>query len=1095
MNDQPFYQLGLDVGSASIGWALIGASHSGPERVIRAGVRIFDPGVDGDLDKARDESRSAKRRQMRLQRRQARRRAARQRELFHCLQGAGLLPAFPSEASPTDFAGRQAILTLLDQQLGISHAADMKSHNHVAADHVLPYYLRARALDHPLQPYELGRAIYHLGQRRGYKSNRKAKPDAEASPTPTAKKSRSEEEQLKQEKLGEVESGIREIKDEMTAGGWRTLGEFFSHLDPFTRRIRNRWTARKMYEDEFDAIWQAQEKYYPALLTEKLHDRLRGQRGLLYFQRPLMSTAELVGQCELVPAEKRAPWAEPDAQRFRYLQRVNDMMICDGSGLESPLTIDQRRAILDALERDGDQTFAKLRDLIGLKQRGVKFNFERGGEKVCRGNRTSAAMRKVFGVDWDNWPAERQSAVIADWIREEDEVKLAEIGVSKWQFSSDSAKNWGRQSPEPDYCKFSLAAILRLMPYLEDGVRLNAAIVHEFPERQEGGDVYDRLPPLSDLRNPALQRALTELRKLVNAIIREYGKPEAIRIELARDLKKPKKERERLADANRKREHTRKEAAKQILKETGNPYPSGEDIEKFMLAEECKWQCPYSGEKITPTSLFTRPQFQVEHILPISRFPDNSFANKTLCHVSVNLEKSNRTPWEAFHGNSERWDQMLARIRCFGSKEKQRRFQLTAEETSKEKLLGDFTSRQLNDTRYFSKLAGRYLSKLYGGFSENGVQRIFVSSGGVTDVLRRVWHLDGILRSPQSQVEGAASGKREKKFRGDHRHHALDAVVIALTSQRTIQQMARAAERNVNADPNKLYRAFKGIEVPWDNFVPSVREHIDPLLVSHRPNHRLSGALHEETLYSQDFVRNGKSTVRVRKSLAGITLAQVKDIVDPAVKASVEAKLAECGDDIKKFNSVATDPATAPFLAARDGRHIPILSVRIHKSMTPTRIGKGKRERFVETGNNHHTAIFAHLNASGREDKWEGIPVTLLEAMERLADAKRRKQKVATIVDRHPAQGSDWQFKFSLMVGDLVATQGTHDGKDRTGIWKVRSVWSNGPLTMSRLSDSRPVAEAKAVHEGWFPSAAALFKLNARKVTIDLLGRIHEVND
>src|SRR5208282_4242417 len=180
------YILGLDIGSASLGWALIDVPDGVPSGIVAAGVRVFDPGVDGDIDSGQDESRNKVRRDARLQRRQFCRRARRCQNVFALLQGVGLLPPAPASAVTSKAATRDRLLAELDRQIRSRWAArpaDGQSGDALTAtDHLLPYLLRARALDQPLLPHELGRAVYHLGQRRGFKSNRKTQPKKDEEP-------------------------------------------------------------------------------------------------------------------------------------------------------------------------------------------------------------------------------------------------------------------------------------------------------------------------------------------------------------------------------------------------------------------------------------------------------------------------------------------------------------------------------------------------------------------------------------------------------------------------------------------------------------------------------------------------------------------------------------------------------------------------------------------------------------------------------------------------------------------------------------------------------------------------------------------------
>jgi CRISPR-associated endonuclease Csn1 len=269
------YVLGIDLGTNSLGWAMIGLEGGKAARLIRCGVRIFEAGMDGNIESGQEESRNLKRRQMRSQRRQIERRARRQSKVFHLLQRYCLLPDNRATTSET----LQDAINALDRKILDStwFAAKRQSGAFKQPEQVLPYMLRACALGEPLPPHYLGRALYHLAQRRGFKSNRKAP-------------------SKKDEKPGEVETGINELRDGIAQTGSRTLGEYFAHLDPFERRIRQRWTHRTMYQDEFNRIWEAQAAHHPEILTP---ERRKELHSALFYQRPLWFPDSLVGKCEL----------------------------------------------------------------------------------------------------------------------------------------------------------------------------------------------------------------------------------------------------------------------------------------------------------------------------------------------------------------------------------------------------------------------------------------------------------------------------------------------------------------------------------------------------------------------------------------------------------------------------------------------------------------------------------------------------------------------------------------------------------------------------------------------------------------------------
>jgi CRISPR-associated endonuclease Csn1 len=236
------YLLGLDLGVQSAGWAVFDLDdRDHPYGIRRSGVRCFDSGVgsENEIASGKDESQNIKRRQMRLQRRQLWRRGRRLKKIFLVLQKAGLLP--PGETKTPE--QRHELLKKLDSELAKQF---LPEHDRVAG-HLLPYRLRALALDQALPPFAFGRALFHLAQRRGFLSNRKS-----------VSKDVDDE--------GAVKEGIAELHQKMEDAGSRTLGEYFAGLDPEAekQRIRKRWTARSMYLDEFEKIWMAQSPHHPS---------------------------------------------------------------------------------------------------------------------------------------------------------------------------------------------------------------------------------------------------------------------------------------------------------------------------------------------------------------------------------------------------------------------------------------------------------------------------------------------------------------------------------------------------------------------------------------------------------------------------------------------------------------------------------------------------------------------------------------------------------------------------------------------------------------------------------------------------------------
>lgn len=1054
------YVLGIDLGVSSLGWSCLLLDDDRPARILNLGSRIFEAGVEGDIEQGKDSSRATVRREKRQPRRQIERRSRRQRKIFRILQQHGLMPPGPSVEQDQI----NAMLAELDAKL----IASLAPAGERISAHVWPYRLRAMALDQKLEPHALGRALYHLSQRRGFLSNRKT-----------------DKEEKDDKEAGAVKEGIADLTRLM---GGQTLGQYFASLDPETIRIRQRWTAREMYRGEFEKIWSAQAPHHPDLLTAKLKRRLE---QAIFKQRPLKSAKHLIGRCELEPQRRRAPLASTLAQRFRLLAAVNNLQIFEPDGIKRPPTADERTKLIEALEHEGDMTFDAVRKLLGLKKTrnakdkatgqpsiipGYSFNLEEGGEKKIPGNRTAGKLEPIFGDRWVKFSQRQQDEIVQDLLDYQNPTALAERAKQRWALPDDKAREFSKVRLEQDYARFSRRALQRLVPRMEEGLPYMTARKDEYPGSLEAKVVADRLPPvldaIKDLRNPAVCRALTELRKVVNAIIRKYGKPELIRIELARDLKQPRKQREQTWKRNRGREDERStaaykiKAAKLIVGE-----PNRDAIERWLLADECNWLCPYTGKTITPAAILgAHPQFDVEHIVPFSISLDNTFLNKTLCHHEFNRHrKMNRLPSECYDTKGQEWHEVLLRVRRFqgsAASAKLERFQWTRND-----LTDDFTNRHLQDTRYASRLAGEYVGLLYGGGSDaDGKRRVQVSAGGVTAFLRDEWGVNGLLN------DGGF------KTRDDHRHHAVDAIVIALTSPATVKMLSDAAAAAQQVGRSR----FRQIPEPWTGFLDHLREAVGKIVVSHRVNHRVNGPLHEETNYSKPHTRivKGKTLPvhHVRKPLAALSTNEVEEIVDNRVRQLVQAKLN--GGDPKK---VFADGANCPVLPSKDGRSIPIKRVRIRKAVSAITIGSPNAPRYVAPGSNHHMAIVAVLDDAGNEVKWEGHLVSRFEAMQRL-------RRGSAVVNKD--YGEKRRFKFTVAPNDVIRVR----LKDVEKLLLVTGI-SEGEVTSRPIGDARPVTIVRKLpsdeKKKWLfrPSPNALYDWKAEKISISLLGTPFPCND
>jgi CRISPR-associated endonuclease Csn1 len=512
---------------------------------------------------------------------------------------------------------------------------------------------------------------------------------------------------------------------------------------------------------------------------------------------------------------------------------------------------------------------------------------------------------------------------------------------------------------------------------------------------------------------------------------------------MARDMKLTKKQREELQKKQNKNKQANEQAKKILQDEFKIQNPTRDDIQKYNMWLECKTICPYTGVEISRAMLFSS-KVEVEHILPYSRTLDDSYMNKTLCIAEENRIKHNKTPHEAYHASTERYEGILQRVKILPWP-KRKKFEQKEVDTDK------FMERQLNDTRYICTEVKKYLQRL-------GVS-VEVSKGEATAALRHRWNLNRIL----------ARGGIIEKNREDHRHHAVDALVIALTSRALFQKLSRLSAQS---GASLSERGFH-LDKPWQSFYEDTDKKVKSILVSHTPSRKISGALHEDTAYG--YSEHEKCFV-YRKPLSSLTNNEIEKIRDAKIQQLVQEQLAKFDGDLKKAFGDANNP-----LLHIDGK-TPIKSVRLkvnrNKDTTyPIADPKGNAYKYFKYGNNHHVEIVEDIKTGKRK----GVFVTALEA------ARRARRDKKEIVNRN--HGIEWRFVMSLFINDIVETE---DG----GIIKLYRIQklSSGKqieITLKHLNDSVPDYNDNT----WAMKSAMATKAIVRKIAVDTIGNITPCND
>jgi CRISPR-associated endonuclease Csn1 len=949
--------LGLDLGSNSLGWALLEEVDGQAISIIDIGSRIFTKAVEEKVPTPKN----VKRRDMRLGRRVLQRRARRKQRMMNYLVSLDLL---------SNELQRNYQPEILLNELGD------------------PYYLRAKALDEQLTRYELGRVLLHFVARRGFLSTKKQiAGDLIDDPDTIAYLNEVDDKPVADKEEGAFKADISELRKAIKASGTRTLGEYLFKLDTGTCK-RNRShdgghlrTDRAMYKDELNKIWQQQKQYFIDLPDDFMAEN-KGIKQIIFYQRPLKLKKDRVGTCSLEPKNNRAAMARMEVQRFRYLQDVNNLQYFERHTEQwLNITDEDRLKLVEYFEGHPKITATTLKKLLGL-DRLTKINLE---AKNLKGNITASNIREVLGEQWDNYSGKSQLALVEDLLSIKKKSALKTRLLNHWKLDVSQAVQLCLLEFEPGHSGHSLRAINKILPFLEQGyiysdARIKAGYGYEAVDVEQ----QEKLGAPELTSNPIVNKGLHELKRVVNAIIKQYGKPNAIRIEMARDLEmntKRYKENEARQLKNKKANDASVDAYKGL---NLGSYPSHNDKIKYRLWQEQSHRCAYSNKAISLNEIFTA-EVEIDHILPFKKSLDDSYMNKVLCFTAENRGKGDRTPVDAWGGNKTKWNQITQAISQWkGLDSKVSRFYQTEADLQKR----DFISSQLNDTRYIAKLAQEYVKQLGCDVS--------VTKGYVVSKIRHQWGLNDLL------------GETNKKERTDHRHHAIDAVVIAATSRGLYKKAVAQIQRN------KL-----NVPTPYTHLREELAERIKHTVVSHASQRKLSGGLHEET--GAGYIERHGGLVYRKNLLPDFTVKNAKSIVDPTVQELVLSHLANYENDPKK---AFADGVTA---FHKDGK-TPIKRVRVLQSKTTkkkleqNKVGikdkTGKVFKYMSYGNMHHVEIIKNKETG----KYKGEFVTMMQASHR---AKGMQSKLNVEGCKQPLvktqHGDEWQFVMALHINDLVS--------------------------------------------------------------------------
>jgi len=1106
------YRLGLDIGSNSVGSAAVDKE----KHLIRMGVSVFPAGVE-ESETKRGAPKNQARRVFRSQRRITRRRAARRHQMRSFLLGKGWIPD--------------------DSE---SEKKWLERYN--------PWLLRREGLKRELKPDEFGRVLLHMAQRRGAYG---FGVDGEDNDT------------------GKIKDAISNTRRAMKECGAETFGELMAieferrrvqvgrKGKSIGRRVRNRRNAagedvyefcvdRELLWEEFDKLWNKQ-RSLKGELAKQLTDKCRKElddsegdeawryKGILFGQRKTYWDVGTMARCDLEPTDMKCPKADMYAQEFRVLETVNNIRVTPRGELKRALKPEEREKVIAVLEKQKTATEGTIRKALGI-DRGQKkgeytLSLERDRE---RGLNTNWFKREIISAmgkeEWEGMSEKEQESINRAILKfdpqeKEEREKLRKGCGNWWGFSEEQANRfidaWSTRAKIDDRASYSRKAIKNLLPYMREGLTVNEArnAFAEDAENEASDAQRERycfgaragnkrirqyvekhpnlLPPApEDVSNPVVRKAIHEVRRHVQAYIRELGcKPERVVVELAREARQSALVRNRQLAENRAREKERKEIIKKFDLEKGTKTQQRKAVDRVLLCREQKFRCAYCGDEKDTISEATAAKgegVEVDHIIPESRGGNSYLSNLVLCHTRCNRGKGNKTPMEWL--GEEEFGRLEQRLKHLEKSTKWRNLHREVPD------LDGFVESQLTDAAYASRQVVGWLEKTLYGDKNDGKRRVLTTKGRYTAILRRDWRLFPERKENEVSEEG--------KNRADHRHHAIDAVITALSGPERLSQLAHAAEKQELAkSEGYAEQKRERLEPPWgdfDSFRSDVMKEHDNLIVAHRPEGRkITGGLHNDTLYGPVLDRDGNLTkyATIKKPLSELSprhlrvpkgwkemLAKLERATSKSQKRKIRGEMLGLKDVVPgksgvvrdrwfrqelreglRTNNIDPDDFSSKQvkellkgreLVLRSG--VPIRHVTILRAPTVKPVGRkwwnpktGRMEpernqrsvRLYEPQNNHHIEI-----REDKKGKWVGEVVTNYDAAKRVRPPKESGLKPQPAVNRNDTEKG--KFVMSLSIGEMLYMKHPETGEpDYFVVFKIDKTDGGGRVHLTVHSD------------------------------------------
>lgn len=1081
------YIIGLDIGITSVGYAVLLLNDKGiPCRIIKMGSRIFEI-AENPKDGS---SLAAPRRINRGMRRRLRRRRFRKEQIRSLITERKIMSA--DEIDSIYNSGKEL--------------SDI-------------YKIRCEALDRKLDKEEFVRLLIHLSQRRGFKSNRKV----------DASDSKSE--------AGKLLNAVKTNKALMEEKGYRTIGEMLCKDERFADVKRNKADdysntfARSEYEAEIKAIFDAQQTFG----NEYANDGLRDSYLKIYLSQRAFDEGpggespyrgnqieKMLGRCTFESDEVRFVKAAYSFEYFNLLSKVNSIKLITPEG-KRPLTKEARDRIIDLAFNKKTISYASIRKELGLSD-DVYFNISCGkGEKTPEETEKKTkftylnayhTFKKAYGDAFLSWSSEKKNILAYALTVYKNDSKITdylnENGFDKAE--TDIALTL------PSFSKtgnLSLKALDKLIPFLEQGMLYNeacAAAGYNFKNDDTSKRMFlpaneEDAPELGDIRNPVVRRSVSQTIKVINAIIREYGEsPTLVNLELARELSKTKKDRDKI-EKGQKENNSRNEAIIEELKNTFHILqPTGQDIVKYKLWKEQDGVCPYSLKSISLDKLFDVGYTDIDHIIPYSISFDDTYNNKVLVLSSENRQKGNRLPMEYLKGKKQddfwRWvDNSNLRLR--------KKKNLLKEQITEEDISG-FKKRNLQDTQYISRFLLNYLKK-YLELQPNdfGTKNTIKSvNGAATAYVRKRWGINkirengdihhavdavviGCITNPMIKRISEYSKYRELEFVDPHTKEILD---IDIRTGELVNRFPMPYDwfrdellMRTSNDPTRVLH-----EKPLPNY--GTDEEVAPIFVSRMPKRKISGAAHKDTIRRKHVDEVGVEYTVSKVPLTSLKLknGEIEGYFNPAsdmlLYNALKDRLAMYGGDGKKAFADSTEPFCKP---KHDGTDGPIVKkVKIQNKATLS-VQVQNKTAIADNGSMVRVDVFFV-----EEEGYYLVPVYVADTVK--PELPNRAIVGGKPYDKWKEMDND-DFVFSLYPNDLIKVKSKRDMKFNL-VSPDSTLAKNYAARESMLyyigTDISTAAITAINHDNTYKLRGLGVKslLSIEKYSVDVLGNITKVN-